>query len=149
MVSLKTKVSYLTFVFLKTNLNPSLVLLQTNINSPLVFPKTPNNCTLVFLKTNINRPLVFLKTNLFPFSELTSCSPILPTTPTPNQPTPLLGACVVGKVNRRIAAGKNTLLRFYVTRSSSMLSSHLIGGRPTLLVPYNVTNVNILQGDIR
>jgi hypothetical protein len=33
-------------------------------------------------------------------------------------------------------------------RSSSMLSSHLIGGHPTLLVPCNVANVNILQGDI-
>jgi hypothetical protein len=31
-------------------------------------------------------------------------------------------------------------------RSSSMLSSHLIAGHPTLLVPYNVANVNILQG---
>jgi hypothetical protein len=27
-----------------------------------------------------------------------------------------------------------------------MLSSHLIGDCPTLLVPYNVANVNILQG---
>jgi hypothetical protein len=33
-------------------------------------------------------------------------------------------------------------------RSSSMLSSHLSGGHLTLLVPYNIANVNILQGDI-
>jgi hypothetical protein len=33
-------------------------------------------------------------------------------------------------------------------RSSSMFSSHHIGGHPTLLVPHNVANVNILQGDI-
>jgi hypothetical protein len=31
-------------------------------------------------------------------------------------------------------------------RSSLMLLSHLIGVRPTVLVPYNVANINILQG---
>jgi hypothetical protein len=33
-------------------------------------------------------------------------------------------------------------------RSSSILSSHLIGGRPALLVPCNVVNINSLQGKI-